>query len=41
MIADLFFKLLNDEVLHFGLSAALSREGVIRIQVTEEWENRV
>lgn len=36
MIADLFFKLLHNEVLYFGLCATLSRERVIRVQVTAE-----
>lgn len=35
-IADLFFKLLHNEVLHFSLGTTLGREGVIRVQVTEE-----
>ena len=36
MIADLFFKLLHNEVLYFSLCTTLGREGVIRIQVTAE-----
>ena len=33
-IADLFFKLLDDEVLHFGLSTTPRRQAVIGTQVT-------